>query len=329
MTALMNITTNQKLRRKKVRNCLVTVFCLAYNHEKYIRKTFEGFINQKTSFKFKVLVHDDASTDNTRNIIREYVEKYPDMFETILQEENKYQKGIDIEDEYILPKIDSKYVAVCEGDDYWTDPEKLQLQVDYMEKHPDCSLCVHNTEKIFENGKSTGKFFNPSNKEQDYDFKAIALSEPSAYFHFSSLMWRHDTFKRKVPAFEMKGIGDYPMALYFATIGYIHYIPRTMSCYRLNSVGSWSSMMDSDSSKKVRQHQNMLDGFKSIDEYTKHKYSSVIKKAINREEAKIMVLENKYGALLTSPRCFAAFCRTVTHKTVRKIHEKIQAVRGR
>ena len=306
----------------------MTVFCLAYNHEKYIRKTFEGFINQKTSFKFKVLVHDDASTDNTRNIIREYVEKYPDMFETILQEENKYQKGIDIEDEYILPKIDSKYVAVCEGDDYWTDPEKLQLQVDYMEKHPDCSLCVHNTEKIFENGKSTGKFFNPLNKEQDYDFKAIALSEPSAYFHFSSLMWRHDTFRRKVPAFEMKGIGDYPMALYFATIGYIHYIPRIMSCYRLNSVGSWSSMMDSDSSKKVRQHQNMLDGFKSIDEYTKHKYSSVIKKAINREEAKIMVLENKYGALLTSPRCFAAFCRTVTHKTVRKMHEKIQAVRS-
>ena len=310
-------------------NYLVTVFCLAYNHEKYIRTTFEGFVKQKTSFKFKVLVHDDASTDSTPDIIREYMEKYPDMFEAILQDENKYQQGIDIEDKYLLPKIDTKYVAACECDDYWTDPNKLQMQVEYMEKHPECSLCVHDTEKIFENGRSTGKSFNPSRKEKDYTFKDIALSEPSAYFHFSSLMWRNDTFRQKNPAFEMKGIGDYPMALYFAYIGYIHYIPKIMSCYRLNSIGSWSSMMDSDNSKKVTQHKNIIKGFKSIDEYTKHKYSPVIKKAINREEAKIMVLEDKYASLISSPRCFAALCRTMTHKTVRKLNDKIQAVRGK
>ena len=310
-------------------NCLVTVFCLAYNHEKYIRTTFEGFVKQKTSFKFKVLVHDDCSTDSTRDIIREYMEKYPDMFEVIFQESNKYQKGIDVEDEYILPKINSKYVAVCEGDDYWTDPNKLQLQVDYMEKHPDCTLCVHNTEKIFENGESTGKSFNPSKKERDYSFKDIVLSEPSAYFHFSSFMWRHDTFKHKNPAFAMNGIGDYPMALYFSSIGYIHYIPRTMSSYRLNSIGSWSSAMDSDNKKKVNQHKNMIKGFKSIDEYTKHKYSSLIRKAVSREKAKIMVLENDYASIIKSPRCMAALCRTMTHKTVRKLSEKVQAVRGR
>ena len=105
-----------------MRDCLVTVFCLAYNHEKYIRTTLEGFVKQKTSFKFKVLIHDDASTDGTADIIREYVEKYPDIFEAVLQEENRYQKGIDVEDEYVLPRINSKYVAACEGDDYWTDP---------------------------------------------------------------------------------------------------------------------------------------------------------------------------------------------------------------
>lgn len=310
-------------------NCLVTVFCLAYNHEKYIRTTFEGFVKQKTTFKFKVLVHDDASTDSTPEIIREYMEKYPDIFEAIFQEDNKYQKGIDIEDEYIIPRIDSKYVASCEGDDYWTDPNKLQLQVEYMEKHPDCTLCVHNTEKIFENGNSTGTFFNPSHKEEDYSMKDIILSEPSAYFHFSSLMWRSDTFKKKNPAFAMDGIGDYPMALYFASIGYIHYIPRTMSCYRLNSIGSWSSSMDSDNSKKVNQHKNIIKGFKTIDEYTKHKYSAAVKKAVSREEAKIMVLENNYAALIKKPRCVAALLRTVTHKTVRKINAKVQAVRGR
>ena len=310
-------------------NCLVTVFCLAYNHEKYIRTTFEGFVKQKTSFKFKVLVHDDCSTDSTPEIIREYMEKYPDLFEAIFQEENQYQKGIDIEDKFVFPKLDGKYVAVCEGDDYWTDPNKLQMQVDYMEKHPDCTLCTHNTEKIFENGDSTGSTFNPSRRDKDYDMKDIILSEPSAYFHFSSFMWRNETLRHKNPAFDIEGIGDYPMALYFASIGYIHYIPKVMSHYRLNSIGSWSSKMDADNSKKVKQHKNIIKGLKSIDEYTNHKYAPTIRKAISREKAKIMVLEDKYASLVKSPRCLSALCRTMTHKTVRKLTEKVRAVRGR
>ena len=310
-------------------NCLVTVFCLAYNHEKYIRSTFEGFVKQKTSFKFKVLVHDDASTDNTPNIIREYMEKYPDMFEAILQEENQYQKGIDIEDVFIFPKIEGKYVAVCEGDDYWTDENKLQLQVDYMEKHPDCTLCVHNTEKMLENGDSMKANINICRRERDYSFEELAVAEPGSCFHFSSFMWRHDTMKIKNPAFEMEGIGDYPMALYLASIGYIHYIPKVMSRYRMNSVGSWSVSMNSDNSKKIVQHKNIIKGFKMIDEETDHRYSPAIKKAINREQAKIMVLEDKYTALLKAPRCVAALCRTMTHKAIRKIVERLQAVRSR
>ena len=309
-------------------NCLVTVFCLAYNHEKYIRKTFEGFIKQNTSFRFKVLVHDDASTDSTPEIIREYIEKYPNIFEAIFQKENKYQKGIDIEDEYILPMIKTKYVAVCECDDYWTDPSKLQLQVDYMESHPDCSMCVHNTEQIFETGEPAGVFFNTSRKPKDYTMNDLILSEPSAYFHFSSLMWRHDLMKRKNDAFRMDGIGDYPQALYLATKGYIHYIPRVMSRYRLNSIGSWSSMMQSDNKNKIRQHTNMMNGFKTIDLYTQHKYAPAIKKAIARESAKIMLLKDDYASLIKSPRCMVAFSKTMTHKAFRKVYMKYRAVRG-
>lgn len=310
-------------------NCLVTVFCLAYNHEKYIRTTFEGFVKQKTDFKFKVLVHDDCSTDGTREIIREYTEKYPDLFETILQEHNQYQQGIDIEDECIFPHIHSKYVAVCEGDDYWTDPNKLQLQVDYMEKHPKCSLCVHDTEKIYEDGTSTGTTFNTSKKPRNYSMEDIILAEPNAYFHFSSFMWRHDTMKRKNPAFDMEGIGDYPMKLYFGSIGYIHYIPGVMSCYRLNSVGSWSAMMNADNSKRIAQHNNIIKGFRSIDKYTKHRYSSAIRKAIARESAKVMVMEKNYASLARSPRCIAALCRMTADKAVKTVQNKVQAVRSR
>ena len=310
-------------------NCLVTVCCLAYNHEKYISSTLEGFIRQKTTFRFKVIVHDDASTDNTRNIIKEYAEKYPDIFETILQDENRYQKGIDVEDEYIFPKVEGKYVAACEGDDYWTDENKLQLQVEYMEKHPDCTLCVHNTEKIFENGDRMKKNINVCRRERDYSFEDLALAEPGSYFHFSSFMWRYDKMKIKNPAFEMEGIGDYPMALYLASVGYIHYIPRVMSRYRMNSVGSWSCSMNSDHSKKIAQHRNIIKGFRLIDKETDNRYSPVIKKAIAREEAKIMAMEKNYSALLKSPRRFAALCRTLTHKAVRGVCDKVQAVRCR
>ena len=310
-------------------NYLVTICCLAYNHEKYIRKAFDGFLMQKTSFKFKVLVHDDASTDSTPDIIREYVEKYPDIFEAILQKENKYQTGVDIEDEYLLPLVKTKYVCGCECDDYWTDPNKLQLQVNYMEKHPECSLCVHNTEQIFENGESAGIFFNSSMKPKDYTMNDIIASEPSAYFHFSSMMWRHDMMKRKNEAFSMDGIGDYPMALYFASKGYIHYIPRVMTRYRLNSVGSWSSKMNSDNKKKIRQHENMMNGLRSIDQYTDHLYAPAIRKALARESAKIMLLSDDYASLIKSPRCVVALSKSITQRAFRKVSSKYMAVRSR
>ena len=310
-------------------NYLVTVYCLTYNHGKYARKTFEGFVRQKTSFKFKVIVHDDASTDDTPDIIREYAEKYPDIFEPILQTENQYSKDVDIEDVHIFPRIEGKYIAGCEGDDYWTDPHKLQLQVDYMEKHPECSLCVHNTEKILEDGSSTHTFFNTSKKEKDYTFEDILLAEPASYCHFSSLMWRNDNVNKRNPAFVMDGITDYPMVLYLASLGYVHYIPRVMSRYRMNAVGSWSSVMNSDKKHRIAQHKSIIKGFRSIDEYTKHKYSPAIKKAIARESAKIMVMEKDWSSLVRSPKCIAALFRTTSQKTVRAVHEKVQAVRGR
>ena len=97
----------------------------------------------------------------------------------------------------------------------------------------------------------------------------------------------------------------------------------------MNSVGSWSCSMNSDNSKKIVQHKNIIKGFKLIDKETKHRYSPVIRKAIAREEAKIMVMEKKYISLLKSPRCMAALCRTMLHKAYRAVCDKVQAVRGR
>ena len=116
----------------------VTVLCITYSHEPYIRNTLDHFVNQRVNFSYEILIHDDASTDGTADIIREYAEKYPDIFVPILQTENQYSQGVPIVAR-LYPKARGKYVAICEGDDYWPDLDKLQKQYDFLESHPDYS----------------------------------------------------------------------------------------------------------------------------------------------------------------------------------------------
>lgn len=125
---------------------LVAIHCFVYNHEPYLRDCFEGFVMQQTNFPFVAIVHDDASTDDSAAIIREYEEKYPHFFKPIYEIENQYSKRDGSLDRIMNEAINAtgaKYVAMCEGDDYWTDPLKLQKQVDFMEANPEYSITSH------------------------------------------------------------------------------------------------------------------------------------------------------------------------------------------
>ena len=123
---------------------LVSIVCTAYNHQAYIKNTLEGFLMQKTNFSFEIIVHDDASTDNTVSIIKEYEEKFPELFVNLYQTENQFsRKEVNIWTDITFPLARGKYIALCEGDDYWTDPLKLQKQIDFMEKNEDINLCFH------------------------------------------------------------------------------------------------------------------------------------------------------------------------------------------
>ena len=136
----------------KQKQPLVAIRCITYNHGSYIRDALDGFVMQQTDFSFVAIVHDDASTDNTAAIIREYASRYPDIILPIYETENQYSKH-----DGSLRRImnnacaatGAKYIALCEGDDYWTDPLKLQKQVDFLESHPDYSLCFHNANALF------------------------------------------------------------------------------------------------------------------------------------------------------------------------------------
>jgi len=121
---------------------LLSIVNNTYNHENFISEAIEGFLMQKTTFKVEILVHDDASTDKTAAIIREYEKKYPKLILPIYQTTNQYSQGISPNLEYQLPRVRGKYIALCEGDDYWTDPLKLQKQVDFLERNQDYSMCA-------------------------------------------------------------------------------------------------------------------------------------------------------------------------------------------
>lgn len=131
---------------------LVSVACITYNHEKYIEDAIEGFLIQETNFPFEILIHDDASTDNTASIVREYAEKYPNIIKPIFQKENQYSKGFKINLKFNFPRAKGKYISLCEGDDYWTDPLKLQMQVTFLEKNPDYVITYSAVEAFDENG---------------------------------------------------------------------------------------------------------------------------------------------------------------------------------
>src|SRR5262245_28919719 len=123
---------------------LVSISCMTYNHAAFIRTCLDHLLVQKTNFPFEIMIHDDASTDGTREIIEEYVSKYPEIIFPFYQKENQYSKGVrGLSSRYNYPRCRGKYVAICEGDDYWTDPYKLQKQVDFLESHEDYVMAYH------------------------------------------------------------------------------------------------------------------------------------------------------------------------------------------
>ncbi len=217
---------------KELKTPLVSIICLTYNQAQYIRKTLEGFVMQKTNFPIEILIHDDASTDETADIIREYENEYPEIIKPIYQKENQYSKKIAIGVTYIYPKVKGKYIALCEGDDYWTDPLKLQKQVNFLEQHSDYSL-IYTRTNIY--NQTTGKM---ENETFGYEYKGYNALLSINCIPTLTICMRTDAmlqYLKDVEPQEKKWLmGDYPAWLW---IGYHHkikYIPDITSVYRVS-----------------------------------------------------------------------------------------------
>jgi glycosyltransferase involved in cell wall biosynthesis len=271
-------------------NIMVSIACITYNHERYIRSALDGFLMQKTDFVYEILVHDDASTDKTALILKEYEQKYPDKVKPIYQKENQYSKGINIMQTYVWPQARGKYLAICEGDDYWTDPLKLQKQVEALENHPEINICAHSTR--VEQGGKFKRFLAPFDKNIIITTREVICGGGGSV-HASSLLLRRSILSN-VPNFRMVLGMDYTLKVWGALNGGMYYLKDCMSVYRLNSCeSSWSIRMSKNIDQRIQFFKKEMEMYNQLDVDTNHMYHDEIQDRILSSEFWTLVLENR------------------------------------
>ena len=291
-------------------NVLVSVLCMTYNQVDYIRQTLEGFVMQKTPFSFEVLVHDDASTDGTEDIVREYEKKYPELIKGVYEKENQYSQRKPI-GRRMFEMAKGKYVAHCEGDDFWTDPDKLRLQVEYMEQHDECSLCAcagYYTDK--DSKLSKDRHFRPYTESRVVPTEDIISKW---LFPTASIVYRRSS--RDVKRVPFKGDcinGDYTLMVYLALKGTVYYIDRLMCAYRVNAKNSISQMQRANAEKHRTNIKKTIEMAKRLDDYTEYKYHEAVEAFIDRNmfnywasypnTAEMKKIKNMYDGLSISSK---------------------------
>lgn len=285
---------------------MVSVLCLVYNHEKYLRKCLDGFVMQETDFKYEVIINDDASTDASADILREYEAKYPDIFKVIYQTENQYSKKKSVING-IYAKAQGKYIAFCEGDDYWTDPHKLQEQVDILENNPDCHLCTHKTVCCTENGEPIDKAY-PSfhlNSGMITSEKFLKMFAKSHFIHLCSYMIDARFIHRYYPPWEPEKrvipspFSDASCCMFYACVGNIYYIDKQMSCHRMGSEEGWTERFNkSGISSRVERKMYGIHKAEALDKFSDYKYHDAFSEWIFGKYCFIADITDDYSILL-------------------------------
>ena len=263
---------------------LVAIHCITYNQAAYIRQCLDGFVMQRTNFGFVAIVHDDCSTDGTDDIVREYAQRYPHIIKPIFETENQYSKGDGSLSRIMTQACNNtgaKYIAICEGDDYWTDPLKLQKQVDFLEKNPKFVFAAHNA--IVKDEK-TNKLHCFNNWLEQETFTLSDLINKKWLFPSQSIIYRADTYnKNRINASFFNGDLFLQLTL-CRNGGLIHYSNDCMSVYR-GGVGVSCSV------SKEQHCRNMIKLFSFIKDFCPEKYHQEIENRIELQKFNLRCFE--------------------------------------
>lgn len=275
-------------------NIMVSVCVLTYNHSQYIRQSLDGILMQQVNFKIEVLIHDDASNDGTEGIIKEYADKYPDIIKPLYEKENQWLKGRRGSAVFNFPRSVGKYIALCEGDDYWTDPAKLQKQVDFLDNNLEYSACQHHRMVLYPNGKCKVENLNEHIFTQCFLFRNI-LDE-----YYLNSTERAQTFN-----------GDTFLEFYIKSTGKLHYLDFVGAVYRYSGEGIFSSL-------------NLLK--KKINSYSSYEKIIIFLKNSCYPYKEKMIQEAKSNLIETYWLLFTMDSKTYTLLNYLKLHIKYKTI---
>ncbi len=283
----------------KMTSNTITVVLMTYNQEKYIKQSLDSILCQQISVDFDILVHDDCSEDKTYEILSEYQRKYPNKIKIIHQETRKFLiDGFNMMIyKYVVPNINSKFIAYCDGDDYWCDPLKLKKQYEFMRSNPDYSMCFHSAYQLMQNNEFSSKWF--IGKEGDIDMSDLINDKPGVCVATSSIFLKSEIFKDFSDWRKAFSVEDVPMYMTAAIHGKIHRLPDVMCVYRQFSTGSWSSQNRESNERLISHRKKMIENIKYFDKETNFKYHNLVLKKIEECNFSIASLEENYKVVFS------------------------------
>lgn len=296
---------------------VVSILCLTYNHRNYIHDALRGILIQKTSFPFEIVIHDDASTDGTSEIIREYQKKYPRIIKTIIQKENQWSQGKHHVILNATHAASGEFLAICDGDDFWISAEKLSLQIDSLRANPECSICFH---KTLLSAPDAPAITLPSTKERIRQMvayptrKAIIRTPPiiigdGNYMITTAIAVRKQVLLDLPEWFQDCPVGDLFIQILGSIPGGAVFIPEYLSVYRQNTAGSWTTDTYSRPEKAAAFYHKMASSLRKLDNHLGHKYNLEIDFLI-----KSLSIYGIYRNYLTNDSVMAVFERSMLGK---------------
>lgn len=281
---------------KYIDKVYVSIVCITFNQEHYISDAIDSFLAQKTNYCFEIIIHDDASTDKTRDILKTYQTRYPSLIKLVLQEKNQYSLGEKITP-LAIEKSEGEFIAICEGDDFWISEHKIQLQIEQLINHPQINLCVHPALKLNSSTGETIEFYKLSTRCEKIEFDEVIYSHRVPDNEFAppcSFFFKRVAFNQ-IPQWVIDNspVFDFYLMLYLVKGGEMLYLADTMSSYRYLADGSWTVREGNVVIKALEINKNRLLMDLDVINDLGEKYKKSFKKRIGRYASNYCVLAIK------------------------------------